>query len=40
MSFTEKVDVLDLLIATLQEHEKQLDKLISRLEKVTEVREP
>ena len=32
MSFTEKVDVLDLLIKILEEHEKRLDQLVSRLE--------
>ena len=35
MSFTEKIDVLDMLIAVLQEHEKTLDELIHRLENVT-----
>lgn len=34
MSFTEKVDVLDLIINTLQEHEQKLDKLITRLEAI------
>jgi len=34
MSFTEKVDVLDLLIKILEEHEKRLDQLIARLERV------
>ena len=33
MSFTEKVDVLDLLIKVLEEHEKMLDELITRLER-------
>jgi len=32
MSFTEKIDVLDLLIKILQEHEKKLDELVERLE--------
>ena len=32
MSLTEKIDVLDLLIAVLKEHEKRLDELIRRLE--------
>jgi len=32
MSFTEKIDVLDLLINILKEHEEKLDKLVERLE--------
>lgn len=32
MSFTEKMDVLDLLINIIKEHEAKLDELISRLE--------
>ena len=32
MSFTEKIDVLDMIIAILQEHEKNLDELINRFE--------
>ncbi|MCW4049122.1 MAG: hypothetical protein NWE89_05230 [Candidatus Bathyarchaeota archaeon] len=32
MSFTEKVDVLDLIINILQEHEQKLDELVTRLE--------
>ena len=32
MSFTEKIDVLDLLIQILQDHEAKLDQLIERLE--------
>lgn len=32
MSFTEKIDVLDLLINILREHEERLDDLISRFE--------
>ena len=32
MSFTEKMDVLDLLISILKDHEQTLDELISRLE--------
>ncbi len=35
MSFTEKIDTLDMIIATLMEHEKSLDGLINRLETVT-----
>jgi len=30
--FTEKIDVLDLLINLLREHEEKLDELIGRLE--------
>ena len=33
MSFIEKMDVLDLIISVLQDHEKTLDQLITRLEK-------
>ena len=32
MSFTEKVDVLDLLINILREHEEKLDTLVERME--------
>jgi CheY-like chemotaxis protein len=32
MSFTEKIDVLDLLINILREHEEKLDSLVERLE--------
>ena len=32
MSFTEKMDVLDLIIETLKEHEKVLDGIVYRLE--------
>ena len=35
--FTQKIDVLDLIIETLKEHEKHLDELIARLEKVTPI---
>ena len=31
MSFTEKVDVLDLLINILREHEENLDELVEKL---------
>jgi len=34
MSFTEKVDVLDLLINILREHEEKLDELVQRIEAV------
>jgi len=33
-SYTEKIDILDLLISILQEHERKLDELVSRLEAV------
>jgi CheY-like chemotaxis protein len=36
MSFTEKIDVLDLLINILREHEEKLDELVERLEVVSE----
>lgn len=36
MSFPEKVDVLDLLINILREHEKKFDELVSRLEEVVD----
>ena len=32
MSFTEKIDVLELLIEILMEHEKRLDELVYSLE--------
>jgi len=32
MSFTEKMDILDLIIETLKEHEKVLDEIVYRLE--------
>lgn len=32
MSFTEKIDVLDLLINILREHEEKLDTLVERME--------
>ena len=32
MSFTDKVDVLDLLIKILKEHETELDAKVERLE--------
>ena len=34
MSFTEKIDTLDLIINVLTEHEKKLDTLVARLEKI------
>jgi len=33
MSFTEKIDVLDLIINTLREHEEKLDAVADRLDK-------
>lgn len=32
MSYIEKMDVLDLIIATLKEHEKALDAIVSKLD--------
>jgi len=32
MAYTEKIDVLDLIIQVLRDHEKTLDQLITRLE--------
>jgi hypothetical protein len=32
MSYVEKMDVLDLIIETLKEHEKALDEIVSRLD--------
>ena len=32
---SQKIDVLDLIIATLREHEKIMDELIERLEAIT-----
>ena len=40
MSFDEKVDVIDLIINVLREHEKNLDDLVSRLEKALEQKTP
>jgi len=36
MSYTEKVDVLDLLINVIKEHEEKLDKLVERLENLVD----
>jgi CheY-like chemotaxis protein len=36
LSFTEKIDVLDLLINILREHEEKLDELVERLEIVSQ----
>ena len=38
MSFTEKIDVLDLLIQTLKDHEEKLDQIAERLENATKPR--
>jgi len=32
MSYTEKIDVLDMIITILREHEEKIDELVSRLE--------
>lgn len=37
MSYTEKMDVLDLIINILREHEETLDALVERLEAVTDI---
>jgi len=36
MSFTEKIDVLDILIEILMNHEKRIDELVARLEFLVE----
>ena len=36
MSYTEKIDVLELLIEILMEHEKKLDELVTRLERLVD----
>jgi len=40
MTYTQKIDVLDLLINILREHEAKLDKLVSRLEAAAPVDHP
>lgn len=40
MSYTEKMDVLDMLINVIREHEEKLDELVSRLERVVEIDKP
>lgn len=41
MSYTEKMDVFDLIITVLKEHEKNLDAIAARLEKALDlVEEP
>ena len=37
VSYTEKIDVLDLLIDILRDHERKLDELVSRLEAAEKV---
>ena len=32
MNYAEKIDILDLIIETLKEHEKALDEIVSRLD--------
>lgn len=39
MTVNEKLDVLDLIITTLKEHEKALDRLTERLELVVKAAE-
>ena len=39
MSFTEKIDVLDLIINVLNEHERKMDLLVERLEDIVSVLE-
>lgn len=39
MSFPEKIDVLDLVINVLSEHEKRMDKLVERMENIVAVLE-
>jgi hypothetical protein len=40
MSFTEKIDVLDLIIQILNEHEKKLSHIVDRLENIANQAEP
>lgn len=40
MSYTEKMDALDLILYTLKEHEKALDQLSARLESMLEGKAP
>lgn len=39
MGFTQKIDVLELLIEILREHEKEFDSLLDRLEKAVAMAE-
>ena len=34
MSYTEKIDVLDFIIQTLNEHEQKLSEIVERLEAI------
>jgi len=34
MAYKEKIDALDLVIQTLRDHEKKLDDLVTRLERI------
>ena len=36
MSFTEKIDVLELLVELLMEHEKKMDEIVTPLELLTD----
>jgi len=36
MSFTEKIDVLGMIISILKEHEKKIDQLVDRIETVAD----
>lgn len=40
MNYTDKMDVLDLIIETLKEHEKTLDELAYRLENSLNAKSP
>jgi len=40
MSYTEKIDVLDLIIEILQEHERKIDLLVERIEVVADRLDP
>ena len=40
MSYTDKMDVLDLIIETLKQHEKTLDELAYRLEQSLNAKSP
>ena len=39
MSYTEKIDVLDMIIQVLKDHEKKLDEISQRLENILEKRD-
>ena len=38
--FDEKIDVIDLIINVLKDHEKKLDELVSRLENTASIETP